>query len=175
MMPIVLLVPLGLRADAPHAAHLAFAHTVAKPVKPAQLCDVLIRALLSPKPAARRPAPRKAAQSLAERLPLRILLCDDNEINQKVAARILQQLGYKARLWPPTDARRWMAIDREPFDLVFMDVMMPEMDGLEATQAIRARQKSGAHQTLSIAHRHHCHDRAGDAGRPRKMPRRRHG
>jgi CheY-like chemotaxis protein/HPt (histidine-containing phosphotransfer) domain-containing protein len=144
MMPVILLVPLGLRADVPQAAHLTFAHTVAKPVKPAQLCDVLVRALLSPKAAAPMAAPEKTEKLLAERLPLRILLCDDNEINQKVATRILAQLGYQPVL--AGNGREALdAIDRAPYDLIFMDVMMPEMDGLEATRAIRNRQQGGAH------------------------------
>jgi signal transduction histidine kinase/HPt (histidine-containing phosphotransfer) domain-containing protein len=142
MLPLVLLVPIGLRSDLPQAAQLAFAHTVAKPVKPAQLCDVLIRALLSPKIAERPIAKPKEEQTLAERLPLRILLCDDNAINQKVATRILAQLGYQPDL-AGNGLEALDALDHKPYDLVFMDVMMPEMDGLEATHAIRQRQREG--------------------------------
>ena len=95
MMPLVLLMPLGPHADAPGGTRIVFAHTVAKPVKPAQLCEMLVRALLNPKIAAPQEAPAKPDQPLAGRLPMQILLCDDNAINQKVAARILQQLGYQ--------------------------------------------------------------------------------
>jgi CheY-like chemotaxis protein len=144
MLPLVLLVPMGLRSDLPQAAQLAFAHTVAKPVKPAQLCDVLIRALLSPKIADVQATKPKEAQTLAERLPLRILLCDDNAINQKVATRILAQLGYQPDL-AGNGLEALDALDRKPYDLVFMDVMMPEMDGMEATHAIRQRQRDGGH------------------------------
>ncbi len=143
MLPLVLLLPLGTRSDAPTSAHLTFAHSVSKPIKPAQLCEVLTRALLSPKVAtAPAPAP-KADQLLAERLPLRVLLCDDNAINQKVAARLVQQLGYKPDV-AVNGKEALAAIDRKPYDWVFMDVMMPEMDGLEATRAIRERQKDPA-------------------------------
>jgi CheY-like chemotaxis protein len=76
-------------------------------------------------------------------LPLRILLCEDNTINQKVAARILQQLGYKCDL-AANGLEGLDALDRQHYDLVFMDMMMPEMDGLTATRAIRERQKDGA-------------------------------
>ncbi|MEI9962162.1 MAG: response regulator [Limisphaerales bacterium] len=140
MMPLVLLSPLGTRSDTPTAAHITFAHSVSKPIKLAQLCETLTRALLSPKIAARPTAAPKAEQTLAERLPLRILLCDDNAINQKVAARLVQQLGYKPDI-ASNGVEALAAIDRQPYDWVFMDVMMPEMDGLEATRAIRERQK----------------------------------
>ena len=143
MMPLVLLMPLGLHSDAPGSTHIVFAHTVNKPVKPAQFCEVLVRALLSPKAAARQQPTSEPAQPLTERLPLSILLCDDNAINQKVAAHILQLLGYQPGL--AANGREALdALDREPYNLIFMDVMMPEMDGLEATRAIRERQKAGA-------------------------------
>ena len=142
MMPLVLLMPLGLHSDAPGSTHIVFAHTVNKPVKPAQFCEVLVRALLSPKAAARQQPTSKPGQPLTERLPLSILLCDDNAINQKVAAHILQLLGYQPGL--AGNGREALdALDKKPYDLIFMDVMMPEMDGLEATRAIRERQKDG--------------------------------
>jgi CheY-like chemotaxis protein len=73
---------------------------------------------------------------------LSILLCDDNAINQKVAARILQSIGYQTDF--AANGREALdALDKKPYDLIFMDVMMPEMDGLEATCAIRERQKDG--------------------------------
>jgi CheY-like chemotaxis protein len=143
MMPLVLLMPLGPHADAPGGTRIVFAHTVAKPVKPAQLCEMLVRALLNPKIAAPQEAPVKPDQPLGERLPLQILLCDDNAINQKVAARILQQIGYQPGL--AANGREALdELDNKAYNLVFMDVMMPEMDGLEATRAIRERQKAGA-------------------------------
>jgi signal transduction histidine kinase/HPt (histidine-containing phosphotransfer) domain-containing protein len=142
MMPLVLLMPLGLHSDAPGSTHIVFAHTVNKPVKPAQLCEALVRALLSPKAAVRQQPTVRPGQPLTERLPLSILLCDDNAINQKVAARILQSIGYQADL--AANGREALdALDKKPYDLIFMDVLMPEMDGLEATRAIRERQKDG--------------------------------
>jgi signal transduction histidine kinase/HPt (histidine-containing phosphotransfer) domain-containing protein len=143
MLPLVLLTPLGVRADAPADAHLAFAHCVAKPVKPAQLHAALERALFSPKKIAPEIAAAAPSQLLAERLPLRILLVDDNEINQKVAARILGQIGYKPDL-AENGRKALAALDGKIYDLVFMDVMMPEMDGLEAARHIRERQKNSA-------------------------------
>ena len=73
-------------------------------------------------------------------MPLRVLLCDDNVINQKVAIRLLQQMGYRADV-AANGLEALAALDRQPYDFVFMDVMMPEMGGLEATRLIRERQK----------------------------------
>ena len=144
-MPLVLLTPLGLRQDAASAARIPLATFTTKPVKPAQFFGTLIHALYNtkadrPEPVS-PPVPEK--HSFASRQPFRVLLCDDNSINQKVATRILQQLGYEPDL--ATNGREALdALDRKPYDLIFMDVMMPEMDGLEATRVIRDMQKEGA-------------------------------
>jgi signal transduction histidine kinase/HPt (histidine-containing phosphotransfer) domain-containing protein len=146
MMPIVLLTSLG-KSGAAHDARVMFAHTVNKPVKAAQLCTALERSLLSPRPQTGAAEPAKTEAALAARLPLRILVVDDNEINLKVAVRILQQLGYQPEL--ATNGREALeTIQAKPVDLVFMDVMMPELDGLEATRIIRKRQMSGEHQNF---------------------------
>jgi len=145
MLPVILLTPLGVRADASASARLAFASCVTKPVKPAQLSAALEQALLSPPKKVAAPVPTVTAPLVSDRLPLRILLVDDNDINQKVAARILHQIGYRPDL-AENGCKALEALDQKIYDLVFMDVMMPEMGGLEATQSIRARQKdSGTH------------------------------
>jgi signal transduction histidine kinase/DNA-binding LytR/AlgR family response regulator len=144
MLPMVLLTPLGKKKSSSEEVRVVFAHAVHKPVKPAQLCSALERALLSPRIPARAPEPPKAATTLAETLPLRILLVDDNAINQKVAVRILQQIGYAPEV--AGNGREALdMLDQKPFDFIFMDVMMPEMDGLEATRMLRKRQLSGDH------------------------------
>jgi signal transduction histidine kinase/HPt (histidine-containing phosphotransfer) domain-containing protein len=144
MLPMVLLMPMGKKTGADEA-HIMFAHTVSKPVKPAQLAAALERALLSPKIAAPKPIETKPGEMLAAKLPLRILVVDDNEINQKVAVRILQQLGYQAEL-ADNGLAALDSLERKPFDFIFMDLMMPEMDGLEATQILRKRQLTGEHK-----------------------------
>ncbi|HEY2329140.1 MAG TPA: response regulator, partial [Verrucomicrobiae bacterium] len=147
MMPIVFLTAPGKKNGGADGVHVVFAHSVGKPVKPAQLCAVLERALLSPRIPAGVSEPVKTEVALAVRLPLRILAVDDNAINLKVAVRILQQMGYQPEV-AANGREALAAIERQPVDLIFMDVMMPEMDGLEATRAIRKRQMSGEHKNF---------------------------
>jgi CheY-like chemotaxis protein len=141
-MPLVLMASVGVHPNHPDFVNASFAGCLTKPIKPAQLHETLLCLMSRSKPAAPK-APVACAKldaTLASRLPLRVLLCDDNIINQKVAHRLLQQMGYRADL-AANGREALAALDRQPYDLIFMDVMMPEMGGLEATHLIRERQK----------------------------------
>jgi CheY-like chemotaxis protein len=140
-MPLVLLTSMGKHADHEDPLKAGFASFLTKPVKPAQLRSALSRAVsgVISEPAPKHPSAGKLDPTLAQRLPLRVLLCDDNVINQKVGFRLLQQMGYKADL-VSNGEEALAALDRKPYDLVFMDVMMPGLGGFETTRMIRDRQ-----------------------------------
>ena len=121
---------------------------LAKPVKPRELAGVMLQMLAAqPQPAAPPTAP--ADISLAATYPARILVVEDNLVNQKVLLRILEKLGYAANT--VTDGQQAVdAVRAEQFDLIFMDLQMPVMDGLTATRIMR-EMETGSGRPLIIA------------------------
>src|SRR5271157_2085735 len=137
-----------------------------KPIRRAELKAALLAALGGPSasiaPAAASPAGETAAHSPPPGQPLRILLAEDNAINQRVARVLLERRGHTVTVAANGREAVQLAGERE-FDLILMDVQMPEMDGLEATMALRARE-AGAGRRLPIVAMT-AHAMKGDAER----------
>jgi signal transduction histidine kinase/CheY-like chemotaxis protein len=136
-LPLVMLTSLGWHEQITKEG-VTFAAFLTKPIKPSQLFNTLVSVFVTQENQPRvRP---DASESLfdaemAKKWPLRILLAEDNVVNQKLALRLLMRFGYRADL-AANGLETIEALRRQPYDVVLMDVQMPEMDGMEATRAI---------------------------------------
>jgi PAS domain S-box-containing protein len=136
-LPLVLVTSLGRLPQARTADE--FTAQLAKPLRASQLFDALMRVFAGQRP--------EGAAAVADRAPaetssLRILLAEDSAVNQKVALAMLANLGYQADVvWNGLEALT--ALERQRYDVVLMDVQMPELDGLDTTRRIHERWPQG--------------------------------
>jgi CheY-like chemotaxis protein len=160
-LPLVLLTSLGKRVPPNHAY-------LTKPIKPAQLYKVLTEILsgtnilpdksLSGQTQSSQPLSSQSDKSLAkasgddqpiQNKPLRILMAEDNISSQKVALLMLKKLGYRADV-VANGIEALQSLERQHYDVVLMDLKMPDMDGLEATRIIRQRWPDNGPKIIAI-------------------------
>jgi CheY-like chemotaxis protein len=151
---MVMMTSMGDRGDAKRYTDIGFAAYLTKPVKSSQLYDCLATVMGGrKKEALASPSPLVTRHSLEEdkRRRFRILLAEDNLVNQKVATAILKKLGYRADI-VGNGREAIAALTKTPYHIVLMDCQMPDMDGYAATAEIR-RPDSGVldHQVPVVA------------------------
>ncbi|HEY5330062.1 MAG TPA: response regulator [Acidobacteriaceae bacterium] len=145
-IPIMMLSSGAQRGDATRCAKLGVAGYLLKPVRQSELRDAIARALQTPETMENMIV--TATSLLEKRAPertLNILVAEDNMVNQKLARRLLEKRGHKVVL-AGNGREALKALDAATFDLILMDVQMPDMDGLQATEELRRREKlTGGH------------------------------
>jgi two-component system sensor histidine kinase/response regulator len=147
---IMMLTSAGHRGDAARCQELGVAAYLLKPIRQLELREAIARVVGAHEAESATPlitrfslhAPLDSSRSL------RVLLAEDNPVNQRLALRLLEKRGHRVAL--AGNGREALdALEKETFDLVFMDVQMPEIDGLAATATIREKEKgSGLHQPI---------------------------
>jgi signal transduction histidine kinase/DNA-binding LytR/AlgR family response regulator len=139
LAPVMMLSAIRLRGDDERPAQASVSIFVYKPVRPAQLLDAVCRALnIELQPEKKAPPAPVLDANFARRLPLRLMIADDNLINQKVGLSVLQKLGYRADV-AQNGLEVLQALEQKAYDVLFLDVQMPEMDGLETARQIVQR------------------------------------
>lgn len=153
---LVMMTSLGLGEHSRRAAEIGFAAYLVKPVKQSRLQEALVMALgkssglstsllgIGPPLSQTTPMADRPLQSL------RILLAEDNPVNQKVALRQLESLGYKADV-VANGQEVLDLLQQVRYDLILMDCQMPVMDGYEATRRLRQQERRSGHRTVVIA------------------------
>ncbi|MEJ2634324.1 MAG: PAS domain S-box protein [Calditrichia bacterium] len=151
-IPVVMLTSAGLRGDAAKSRELGLAAYLTKPVKQSGLFDTILTVMGDAENAERQRRLITKHTLREGKHKLNILLAEDNPVNQVVSMRMLQKMGHEVKV--ANNGREVLAQldepkNKKPFDLILMDIQMPEMDGFEATSRIREKEKEdGSHLNI---------------------------
>ena len=146
---VIMLTSANRPGDAARCAALGITAHIAKPIKQSILMEAILGTLgAAPSQRPRRPAP--APVELPRQRPLRILLAEDNKVNQRLALVNLESWGHRVTL-ANDGAETVERAAQQPFDLILMDAQMPRMSGFEATAAIRVRERGTGHRVPIVA------------------------
>ncbi|HWB58177.1 MAG TPA: response regulator, partial [Chthoniobacteraceae bacterium] len=153
-LPLILLTQVNAPDAALHAKAAGMQATVNKPLRHSQLREVITRALedsgrLEKQAAPNGSVPGTLAVKLGESFPLSILIAEDFPVNQRIASLMLKKIGYTPDI-VPTGKAAVDAVREGSYDLVLMDMHMPEMDGIEATREIRRLETETGHPGIYI-------------------------
>jgi PAS domain S-box-containing protein len=146
---IIMLTSIGQKGDASRCLQLGISAYLMKPARQGELLETLCR-VLQKHPRTESPVLVTRHTLREDRGRLQILLAEDNVVNQTLAVRLLQKRGYVVTVVGNGQAAL-DALEKQPYDLVLMDVQMPGVDGFQATAAIREKEKSGGRRIPIIA------------------------
>jgi two-component system sensor histidine kinase/response regulator len=149
---IMLLTSAGSRGDAARCEELGISAYAMKPVRRSELLEVISRLLEETEQSPVQPLITRYSLAIARNaeVSLRILVAEDNAVNQKLVARLLEKRGHCVKV-VANGREALAALDLATYDLVLMDVQMPEMDGFEATGEVRRNEKQTGLRTPIIA------------------------
>lgn len=145
--PVIMLTSAGSNIIADQLRELSITMTLAKPLRQGKLCEAVIAALSKKTLAEEKFIPSDVKMKIK---PEKVLLAEDNAINQQVALRMLEKLGYKADV-ALNGIEVLNAVKKKDYDLILMDCQMPEMDGYKVTGEIRKMEKKQKRHSLIIA------------------------
>ncbi len=144
-IPIVILTSIGKRDNLIDYENLKLSAFITKPIKHIQLYETLVSIFSGSRKefSVRSKKVTKIESDMSKLWPLRLLLAEDNTVNQKVALKILEKMGYRADV-AGNGLEVLQAIKKIKYDVVLMDILMPEMDGYEATRVIKKDYPDGS-------------------------------